>query len=247
MLHPESRFERYKEKIRDLDAAEKDGILSEDFLLGQDSGVQVYYAPHNEYVNEKARVLVVGITPGWSQTKIAYQTAQRALRSGRTDAQVCFECKIASRFAGTMRGNLISMLGELRLQEGLGLKSCQELFAKESSLLHTTSLIRYPCFYRGKNYGGHTPPMASVGLLRRYIRDEFPEELSCIPDLRLIIPLGTAVESVLRTLLEPESALHGRVLWGFPHPSGLNGRRKAQFEANRERMAEIAKDALHKR
>ncbi|MBR6789517.1 MAG: hypothetical protein IKM31_01470, partial [Oscillospiraceae bacterium] len=105
-----------------------------------------------------------------------------------------------------------------------------------AELLHTTSLIRYPCFYRGKNYSGHTPSIASAEILRHYI-GEFAAELGCLHDLRVIIPLGTAVEAILRggTAL-PENCA---VLWGFPHPSGLNARRKDQFEAVRERLSDV--------
>lgn len=172
MLHPNSLFQKYKGKIADLGVINKESIQTEQFLLYHDSKIQIYYAPHNEYINEKASVFIIGITPGWSQTQIAFQTAKNGIGTCNTDEEICFKCKVESRFAGTMRKNLISMLDDLNLQEYLGLKSCLELFDKNKSLLHTTSLIKYPCFYKGKNYNGHTPTMGSVDILRKYIMEE---------------------------------------------------------------------------
>ena len=41
--------------------------------------MKIYYAPHNETINTKAKVFIVGITPGWRQTSIAYKTARNGL------------------------------------------------------------------------------------------------------------------------------------------------------------------------
>lgn len=83
-----------------------------------------------------------------------------------TNEKICFNCKIEERFAGTMRKNLISMLDELELQECLELDSCSELLNRDNTLLHTTSLIKFPCFYRGKNYNGHIPVMSSSPVIK---------------------------------------------------------------------------------
>lgn len=245
MLHPNSLFPKYKEKIADLDTINKESIQTEQFLLYQDPKIQIYYAPHNEYINEKANVFIIGITPGWSQTQIAFQTAKNGIGMCCTDEEICFKCKVESRFAGTMRKNLISMLDDLNLQEYLGLKSCLELFDKDKSLLHTTSLIKYPCFYKGKNYSGHTPAIGSIDILRKYIMEDFSKELDCVPNLQLIIPLGAAVEGILKELFVPESIQYNKVLWGFPHPSGLNGRRKLQFEKNRKSMVNTLENVIY--
>lgn len=41
--------------------------------------MEIYYAPHNETINQNAKVFIVGITPGWTQTNIAYKTAHEGL------------------------------------------------------------------------------------------------------------------------------------------------------------------------
>lgn len=241
MLHPNSLFYLYKEKIMNLEKIEKDSIQIEQFSLYQDSKLQIYYAPHNEYINDKAKILIVGITPGWSQTQRAYQTAKDSLEMHNADEDICFQCKMDSRFAGTMRKNLINMLDELKLQEQLKLTSCGDLFNSDNDLLHTTSLIKYPCFYKGKNYSGHVPAIGSVEILRRYVKIEFMEELHCMSNLKLIIPLGAAVESIFREEINQSSIKSCEVLWGFPHPSGLNAHRKEQFQSNLESMVQILK------
>lgn len=239
MLNPNSLFYRYKEKILCLDKIEKDIILNEQFALYQDANMQLYYAPHNEYINDNAKIVIVGITPGWNQTQCAYQTAKKYIEMNCSDEEICFQCKTASRFAGTMRKNIITMLDELGLQNHLQLKSCSELFYSNNDLLHTTSLIKYPCFYKGKNYSGYAPAIGCVEILQKYIENEFMEELRYINNTKLIIPLGKAVESIFREKLNSLSTQNCKVLWGFPHPSGLNAHRKEQFQHNYKGMLEI--------
>ena len=238
MLHKNSLFQRYKDKIIHLDAFDKQIIQSDIFSLHQDSEIQICYAPHNEYINESAKILIVGITPGWSQTKRAFQTAYESLNIGCQDEEVCRRCKINARFAGEMRSNLVSMLDKLKLHNRLNINSCNELFSEKGNLLHTTSLIRYPCFYKGKNYGG-VPAIKSLNVLKKYVENQFMEELICMKDIRLIIPLGVAVE---RIFLDEGFAMYikdYKVLYGFPHPSGINGGRKKQFSKNYESMHNI--------
>ena len=72
--------------------------------------MEIYYAPHNEIINNNARIFIVGITPGWTQTSIAYKTAHDGLMNNLDYETIKKECKRNSRFAGSMRKNLIEML-----------------------------------------------------------------------------------------------------------------------------------------
>lgn len=242
MLHPNSLFSKYKEKILKLEKIEQKNIKNTEFELYNNSDLKIFYAPHNEYINDKAKIIIVGITPGWTQTQRAYETAQNGLLNQLSDENICFNCKIESRFAGTMRNNLVSMLNELELQKQLDLSTCLELFDLNNDLLHTTSLIKYPCFYKEKNYSGHTPTIATIDILRKYVEHEFVEEMRAINTAKIIIPLGAAVEDVFKSVLSPsvfpESCC---VLWGFPHPSGLNAHRKTQFQNNYKSMVQTLK------
>src|SRR5689334_4045895 len=54
-----------------------------ELLLGRDSRWTVGYCPF-DWVNPTAKVILVGITPGLQQMKIANRAAQQALRNGVT-------------------------------------------------------------------------------------------------------------------------------------------------------------------
>lgn len=134
-----------------------------------------------------------------------------------------------------MRKNLITMLNECSLSKALGLTDCSFLFSDSRQLLHTTSLIKYPVFYKAKNYTGHQPPIQKSNLLCQYAYHVFPQELSMIQRNALIIPLGSMVEETLKTLNQ-NSAIHQTFLTGFPHSSGANGHRIRQFQEQKEQL-----------
>jgi len=232
-------FEKYADKIKLLEHFQKENILNENFQLYSDSEnkIKVYYAPHNEIINKKAKIFIVGITPSWTQTSIAYKTAKEGLVRGLNKEKIQINCKIHSRFAGSMRKNIIEMLDELDLNKYLNLNSCAELFEKFNDLLHTTSLIPYPVFINGKNYTGSNPKMLDNEILSSYIKKYFYNEVNELKDI-MIIPLGVAVEEVLNNMVHQGIINTQQCLFGFPHPSGANGHRKNQFESNKRELKE---------
>ena len=69
----------YAEIIKKLplkDKYTKEELLIEDLLIDKEKNIEIYYAPHNEYINPKAKVLIVGITPGFIQMSTAIATAR---------------------------------------------------------------------------------------------------------------------------------------------------------------------------
>ena len=68
-------FQKYCDEIRKLKNFDREDILNKKFLLCKENNLEIYYAPHNEVINDKAKVFIIGITPGWTQTIIAYKTA----------------------------------------------------------------------------------------------------------------------------------------------------------------------------
>ena len=86
-------FDNYINDILDLKSFEKKDILNDRFLLIKEKNMEIYYAPHNEIINEDAKVFIIGITPGWTQTKIAYETAQKCLLQNLGDKYIKKECK----------------------------------------------------------------------------------------------------------------------------------------------------------
>ncbi|RDW21406.1 hypothetical protein CWR48_03100 [Oceanobacillus arenosus] len=234
-----SKFNMYKEQIFSLSTPlEDDVLLSEAFLLEKDEKkpLEIYYAPF-EYVNEQAKVVIVGITPGLFQMKQSYSTVINAKDQLTDNEEILREVKNNSSFQGPMRKNLIMMLDELQLHKHLGLLSTNELFSTASNLVQTTSLLPYPVFYRGKNYSGSTPNMLKTELLKKYVINYFAAELKSM-DNPLIIPLGVNVSKVLNYLAESNYIESNSILNGFPHPSGGNGHRHKQFSENKDSMIE---------
>ena len=230
-----SKFNTYKNLLLSLPQIEDDTLMSEQFLLDKDEKkkIEIYYAPF-EHINEKAKVVIVGITPGLHQMKKSFSTVKN-VKGQLTDDEILHEVKKNSSFEGPMRKNLITMLDELQLQNYLGLSSTSELFDTASHLVHTTSVITYPVFYNGKNFSGSTPNILKTELLKKYVLENFATELRNL-DNPLIIPLGVNVSKVLDFLAENRYIEPNSILSGFPHPSGGNGHRHKQFAHNKEEM-----------
>ena len=231
-------FLKYYNKIKSLSGFDKENILNEKFELYNKDNMKIYYAPHNETINNKARIFIVGITPGWTQTSIAYKTAHNGIINHLEPEVIKKECKKNSRFAGSMRKNLIEMLDELNLNKKLHMDSCSELFEEKDYLLHTTSIIPYPVFINNKNYTGSNPKIMDNEILYSYVKKYFYNEIKILPNA-LIVPLGKAVEEVLEKMIKDNLIKEEQCLLGFPHPSGANGHRKKQFEENKMKLLSI--------
>ena len=224
----QSLFDTFAPSIRALPDLQdprrftKADLLTPEFRLHQDEQLSVYYAPF-DYVNQDAKVALVGITPGWTQMEIAYRSASHDLREELASAgEVCRRAKQRASFAGSMRKNLLSMLNDLGLPTCLGIESTESLFAEHNSLLHTTSAVRYPVFVKGHNYTGHSPRLLKADLLRYFVENVLAEELRLAHEA-LIIPLGRSVSESLDHLATAGHLDRDRCLLGSPHPSGANG------------------------
>ena len=137
-------------------------------LMDAEDDVAVYYSPF-EYINPKAQVVLVGITPGPTQMVNANNVARRELLTGSTPLNAIRTAKQEGAFSGkTMRANLIRQLDHWGIQTWLGMKSTKELFEGAQELVQTTSLLRYPVFVGSDDYRG-TPDMTRNALLRKYL------------------------------------------------------------------------------
>jgi hypothetical protein len=232
-----AKFKEYKTLISSLSPSlETSTLKSEKFLVDKDEmkNLEIYYAPF-EYINERAKIVIVGITPGLHQMKQSYSTVIRLKDEVMDDEEILHEVKKNSSFEGPMRKNLIAMLDELELHHYLGLNSTSELFSTASHLVQTTSVIKYPVFYKGKNYNGSTPNILRTDLLKKYIINTFAAEIIKL-ERPLIIPLGVNVSKVLTYLTTNNYLNSDAILYGFPHTSGGNGHRHKQFAENKEDM-----------
>jgi hypothetical protein len=198
---------------------ERETLLDGRFLLHRGDGYSVHYAPF-DHVNPSARVMLVGITPGWQQMRLAYETARDRLRAGAGDQAMLAAVKRHASFAG-MRTRLSQWLDGIGIGRALGLPWTSELFEGRTDLLHTTSAVRYPVLCDdGRNWSGMRPEMSEPGL-REITRTLLAAELAHVPGA-LVVPLGVAVDEALRDLVAQDRLDAARCVFGFPHPSGAN-------------------------
>ena len=224
-------FATFAPQIAGLPAAERltrEQLQVPDFLLHRAGRLAIYYAPF-DYINPRAKVVLVGITPGFRQMEIALRASRDALQAGDSDyAAICARVKYQASFAGPIRRFLLAMLDGIGIPQALGIPASASLYAERSDLLQTSAVVRHPVFINGADWTGHTPPVRSNPLLRRYLWEVMLPELQAVPTA-IIISLGKCASDALDTLLAADALDPARCLIGLPHPSGANGHRHAQF------------------
>ncbi len=102
----------YKKIIKKLPIKNKytkEELLIDDFLIERENNIEIYYAPHNEYFNPKARIFIIGITPGFQQMSTAIATARNELEFTDHINEIQYKCKVAARFSGSLRKNIINI------------------------------------------------------------------------------------------------------------------------------------------
>ena len=224
----EAKFHLFKEKIFSLQLplSEHD-LLNSTFLLQKDEKkkLEVYYTPF-DYINEKARVVIAGITPGLHQMIKAYTAVIE--NKHLSDEELLHQVKKSASFEGTMRKNLIAMLDELELPKHLGISSSSELFDTASHLVYNTSILPYAVFFNHQNFNGSRPNILKTEMLLNYVKNYFMKDISTMEN-PFIIPLGVNVSKVFDYFYKEFNLL----LKGYPHPSGSNGHRHKQFRENK--------------
>ena len=218
---------KFLNQIRSLKKINKSTITNKNFLIESEDNIEIYYAPF-DYINSKAKIMIVGITPGLQQMLQSFE----AVNEGRSLKEV----KDLSSFKGSMRTTLIKYLDALNINKKLKIKSCESLFNINSKYLHSTSLIKYPVFDKGRNYSGSG--LLKKKILLDFLEAHFVKELKKL-DKTIIVPLGNTVSSTI-DYLNNEFKLNLKCfLKGFPHPSGLNVRKDIQFKENKVRMLKL--------
>ena len=214
-------------QIKLLETINQKNVKDKKFLLEKEKNIEIYYAPF-DYINSKAKIVIVGITPGLQQMLQSYEV----INQGKSLKEV----KDLSSFKGSMRTGLIKYLDELKINDILKIKSSESLFNKNSRYLHTTSLVKYPVFDKGKNYSGAN--ILKKKILLDFIEKNFLEELKTLKK-SIIIPLGNTVSSTIEYLNNKYKLKLSCFLKGFPHPSGANARKNIQFKENKSRMLKL--------
>ena len=233
-------FDRYLEAIGALDLARagSPADIPETFLLAREGRYSSYYIPF-ESVNPAARVVVVGISPGFVQWKNAMREAQRQIAAGASAAETLRAARLTGAFSGAIRPNFVALLDAIGVQRWLGIASCATLFDVDAPLVQVSAILRHPVFVDGKNYSG-TPAMPRQAFLREEMLRYFAHEAAMLPDA-VYIPMGASVSEGLDWLAERGVLRADRILHGLPHPSGANAERVAYFLGRKEKAALSAK------
>jgi hypothetical protein len=228
-------FPTFEPQIRGLNGHETirlADVQTNLFELERHGELAIYYAPV-DWLWPTARIAVVGITPSAGTMLRAHQVAARTLAAGGGLRAALQAVKREAPFSG-FRSRVIARLDALGVARHLEISTCAALFEpSHARLLHATAVVRYPAFYRNKNYSGSSPSLLSRRtILRRYVYDVLAPELARIPDA-LVVPLGDRVDEAVAALAEANLIDPNRCLVGFPHPSGLNVGGDAKWEAGR--------------
>jgi hypothetical protein len=237
---PFSRFSQYWKAVVDLprqDHYQTADLRSEQFLLFRQCGLDAYYVPFH-YLNSKARIVVIGVTPCWTQMERAFSVAKKGLADGLEKEALFDYIDRTGRFNGPMRWNLIEMLDGIGLQSCLGIDSCAALFRNSSHLAHFTSVVSAPVFKLDQNYSGICPKLLTVPKLRDFVLENLACELAQLPNA-ILIPLGDVPGDAIQLLHANKLLMTlDHCLFGFPHPSGANRHRKTRYDQGRRRWAE---------
>jgi hypothetical protein len=220
---------KFLKQIRSLKKINKSTIINSKFLINTENNIEIYYAPF-DYVNPKAKIMIVGITPGFQQMQQSFEV----INEGKSLKEV----KDLSSFKGSMRTTLIKYLDELKVNKTIKIKSCESLFDKNSKYLHTTSLVKYPVFDKGKNYAGAN--ILKKKILLDFIEKNFLQELKTLKK-SIIIPLGNTASYTIEYLNKKYDLKLRCFLKGFPHPSGANARKNIQFKEHKSTMMSLLK------
>jgi hypothetical protein len=208
---------------------------------------ELFYVPF-EHMNCRARLVIVGITPGPNQLELAYGAAQARLRAGLSDDLVLERAKKEGSFGGdTMRPNLVKMLAFFGIPELLGVGNANDLWGTAWHDLHATSVVPHAAFRSGRPFAGSFQDVLGTKPFRECFERDFAATLPLISQEARYIALGpTPLEALdwcsKRGLLKPE-----QVLGAFAHPSSRGGSQVAVYLGEKLIEGLSPKDPVKKR
>jgi hypothetical protein len=216
-------------------AIETGGVLKDStFHPSVDHPFGQFYAPF-DWINEKADIVLIGITPGKRQARTALKTLRQALAGGRRPTEAAELAKQAASFEGDMRDIAAQLMDRFQLQRIFRLKSCSELFESAKHRAHYTSLLRYPILHwqtKRKNgvkisgwfdYSGGDDVFKNKLLIKSRETD-FEREIIQFRNAWLV-PFGPTPAQALERLAAQGVLDRNRILAGINHPSGTQWNR----------------------
>ncbi|WP_120010071.1 hypothetical protein [Teichococcus vastitatis] len=191
-------------------------------LVGASGRDRVFYIPF-EYVERRARLVLVGITPGPEQLKLAYGKAQTLLRAGLPQDEVLRLVKPHGAFGGPMRAGLERMLRHFGFASLLGVADEGDLWEGSPHILHSTSVVPHAAFRGEEMFNGSFDEVMRSPALRACFEQHFLPEVAQVPEEAVFVALGPTPLDALdhaaaRGLVAPE-----RILGALAHPSKSGG------------------------
>ena len=190
-----------------------------------------------DYVNPKAEVVIVGITPGNSQLK------------GEREGLDLREIKRKNAFAGNMRPNLVNMLDYIGVNRLLDIESCRSLWEEDFDKVDMTSLLKKATYkIRGsrKEMFKDTKDIDRILELRNEFEEGFVKDCEQYNNARLFVACGQGVYDELMKL-KKRGVITAPVV-AIAHPSGNNGVRvlyyMGQLDSSLVWCTERAKEAI---
>lgn len=188
--------------------------------------LEVAYAPF-DHVNEQAKIVIVGITPGRTQMEAALNAARSGFLMKLPEEEILAKAKVHASFSGDMRKELVGLLDYIGLPKVFGIASAADLWGRSSNLVHFTSALRYPTFFKGDNYNG-TPRVATNAMLGRHADAWFGGEARTLKDAVFVL-LGRKVDDAVLPVLRANGVPDSRIISNFFHPSPANRERVQYF------------------
>jgi hypothetical protein len=203
-------------------------------ILAEDDRFILRYIPF-EHVNEAAQLVIVGITPGPNQMKLAYGEAQRLLRAGRPQADILQQVKKIAAFGGnTMRPNLLRMLRHFRFRDLLGIDREEDLWGARADLLHCTSVVPHAAFCRdGKPFTGSFAEVQASSALRTSFEQDFVASLRKLRPDALFVALGPTPMDALKWCAANGFLRAQHIVGAFAHPATTAGSQVAIYLGER--------------
>lgn len=207
-------------------------------VMGTDGKYSLRYIPF-EHVAREAKLVIVGITPGTTQIKDAYDAFRFRSAAGRSDEEALAAAKAKGAFSGGMRTRLIQMLEHFDIHGRLGVDAAADLWGTSAALLHSTSVIPHAAFEGSKMFNGEFDAVMSSPLLKGSFEKDFIASLPLLPDDAHFITLGTTPNAALSYCADRGIIRRDRILGMFPHPAGSSGSQVRYF------CKAVAFDDLH--
>lgn len=150
------KFGPVMDSMARLDKTDMDRLLLD---REPETGLAEYYSAHTDWMDPDARVVFIGICPGFEQMKLSFDLVREY--SSQPEEEVLRTAKIHARFGKSMRRNLIALANRTNLPDLLGIQDCAALLNRTAISWTTPPCCLIPCSVTEKTTQVMHPKSAS--------------------------------------------------------------------------------------